>query len=102
MHSTFGRALTGFFLLTAAITLMAVVALWALATFGGGIWWASLLVVLVALVVEGGVYSSTLHEPIYNWINEPERLEAEAERRQRAAETAETIRKSGLTDPIPP
>ena len=80
MSSTFSRAFTGFLVLTTAISLMAYVALWAIEAFGGGAWWASLLVVLLALSAEIMIYSSTLHEPIYDWIKEPKRLREKAER----------------------
>lgn len=82
MDSTFTRATLGFIMLTTAVSLMAYVALWALDVYGGGVWWASLLVVLIALAAEIGVYTSTLHEPIYDWIKEPKRAaeRAEAER----------------------
>lgn len=85
MDSTFSRAFIGFLVLTAAVTLMAWVALWALETFGGGAWWASLLVVVIALAAEISVYSSTLHGPIYGWINEPKRLADEAAKQRAAA-----------------
>ena len=85
MDSTFSRALFGFIALTCAIIAMAVVALWSIDTFTDGVWWASIMVVLVALVVEIGVYSSTLHAPIYRWIGEPQRL-ADEERTRRADE----------------
>ena len=86
MQSTFSRALFGFIVLTAAIIGMALVALWSIETFATGLWWASILVVLIALVVEIGIYSSTLHDPIYQWIKEPARKAAEAAEEKRRQE----------------
>lgn len=74
MDNTFSRAATGFVVLTAAISLMAMVALWAIERYGGGVWWAALIVVLVALVAVASTYGSTLHDPIRDWIKEPERI----------------------------
>ena len=83
MDSTFSRATLGFLLLTAAVTSMSFVALWAIETFGGGAWWASLLVIIVALVAEISIYMTTLHDPVYDWIKEPKRrAEAEAAHRR--------------------
>ncbi len=82
MQSTFYRAFLGFIVLTAAIIGMALIALWSIATFAGGLWWASILIVLIALVVEVGIYSSTLHDPIYQWIKEPAQRAALAKREQ--------------------
>lgn len=79
MDSTFSRALLGFVILSVAIASMAWIALWGIQAFGGGTWWASLLVVIMAMVSEVGVYTSTLHGPIYDWIKEP-KLKADAER----------------------
>lgn len=72
MNSTFGRALVGFVILTGAISLMTMVALWGIDTFGGNAWWAGLIVILVALVSVISVYHTTLHEPIQTWIRQPE------------------------------
>lgn len=80
MDSTFSRALLGFVILSTAIAGMSWIALWGIQAFGGGTWWASLIVVIMAMVAEVGVYSSTLHGPIYDWIKEP-KLKAEADRR---------------------
>jgi len=80
MDGTFTRATLGFVILTTAIAMMAYIALWALEVYGGGVWWAALLVVLLALAAEIGVYTSTLHEPIYDWIKEPKRAAEKAER----------------------
>lgn len=82
MQSTFYRAFLGFIVLTAAIIGMALIALWSIATFADGLWWASILIVLIALVVEVGIYSSTLHDPIYQWIKEPAQRAAVAKREQ--------------------
>jgi len=79
--NTFFRALVGWAILTCAIVGMALVALWALKTFGGSAWWAGLLIIIIAMAAEIGVYRSTLHEPIYDWIREPKR---EAERKAAA------------------
>ena len=78
MKSTFLRALIGFTTLSSAITLGCFVALWALDGYGGGVWWASLLVVLIGLVSVISIYGSTLHGPVKIWIDEPK----EAERRE--------------------
>ena len=86
MDSTFSRAFLGFIVLTVALAGMAYVALWALQSYAGGSPWASLLVVAIALIAEIAVYGSTLHDPVYDWIKEPKRRQAEAERRQRASE----------------
>lgn len=88
MGNTFLRALLGFVALTIAVVSMALVALWAFDTYGGGVWWASMAVVLLALVVEGGVYRSTLHDPIYDWIKEPQRQREAAERAAKEAASA--------------
>lgn len=72
MNSIFGRALVGFIALTIAICIMAGIALWAIETFAGGVWWASLAVVAVALITECGVYSSTLHSVVLDWVKEPQ------------------------------
>jgi len=85
MNSTFLRAMLGFLTLSVAISTMAWIALWGIQSFGGGVWWASLLIVIMAMAAEVSVYISTLHEPIYDWIKEP-KLRAEAEKR--AAEDA--------------
>lgn len=92
MNSTFGRAIVGFVALTVAITFMALVALWAIERFGGGVWWASLVVVLLSLVAMVSVYTSTLHEPVYDWIKEPKR-QADAEQRRLDDAAAEARRK---------
>lgn len=83
MDSTFSRATLGFLLLTAAVSAMAFIALWAIEAFGGGAWWASLLVIIVALVAEISIYMTTLHEPVYDWIKEPKcRAEREESHRR--------------------
>lgn len=71
LDSTFTRALLGFVILTTALSGMALVALWAIDVYAGNTWWVAGLVILVALAAEVGIYSSTLHEPIYSWIREP-------------------------------
>jgi hypothetical protein len=71
MNSTFTRATVGFLALVLAVSSMALVALWALERYTDGVWWASLLVVIIALFSVLMIYGSTLHEPIYNWIKEP-------------------------------
>lgn len=76
MDSTFSRALVGFLILTGALTLLAYVALWAIGAYAGGNAYASIGVVLIAMVAEICVYASTLHEPIYDWIKEPSRRKA--------------------------
>jgi len=86
MDSTFSRAALGFILLTAAVTGMALVALWALSAFAGGVWWASLLVVVVALGAEIMIYSSTLHDPVYDWIKEPKLKKLADEQHKRELE----------------
>lgn len=86
MNSTFLRAFLGFLVLTIAVTGMAYVALWALQSFAGGSAWASLLVVAIALIAEIMVYTSTLHDPVYNWIKEPERRREAEEQRALEAE----------------
>lgn len=86
MKSTFSRALTGFIVLTGAVSLMALVALWTVEKYVDGHWLAGLLVILVALVTVAGIYGSTLHTPIKEWIGEPKREKerlAEKERLER-------------------
>lgn len=73
MDNTFTRALIGFVVLTFAIAGMSLIALQSLQSFAGAPWWAMLLVTVIALVAEIGVYTTTLHEPIYDWIKEPKR-----------------------------
>lgn len=88
MNSTFSRAILGFLMLSSAIVAMSMVGLWAIETFTGGAWWASMIVVIFALGAEISVYGSTLHGPIYSWIKEPERI-AEAERARETRAKAE-------------
>lgn len=71
MDNTFTRALLGFTLLTSAPAFMALTALWGIAQYGGGASWAAIIVVLLTLAAEIGIYSTTLHDPIYKWIREP-------------------------------
>ena len=78
MNSTFSRAILGFLMLSTAIVAMSMVGLWAIETFTGGAWWASMIVVIFALGAEISVYGSTLHGPIYGWIKEPARVAKEA------------------------
>ena len=86
LDNTFTRAFIGFVVLTAGLSAMSLVALKALDSFAGSPWWAMLLVVIIALVAEISVYMTTLHEPIHDWIREPKRREAAAEReRERLA-----------------
>lgn len=72
MDNTFTRALLGFILLTSALALMAFFALWGITQYGGGSSWAAIIVVILALVAEIGIYSTTLHDPIYDWVREPD------------------------------
>lgn len=72
MKSAFTRALVGFTVLTSFVTIMAYIALWAVDTFGGGAWWASGIIILIALIAEIMLYGSTLHDPIYRWIRAAE------------------------------
>ena len=62
------------------------IALWAIEAFGGGAWWASLLVIVVALVAEISIYMTTLHEPVYDWIKEPKRRAEREESHRRDLE----------------
>lgn len=89
MDNTFTRASIGFIVLTAGLSVMSLVALRALDSYAGAPWWAMLLVVLVALVAEISIYSTTLHEPIHDWIREPKRRaeREESEARIAAART---------------
>lgn len=72
MNSTFSRAVVGFVVLTAALTCMAMIAIWGIALFAPSLEWASLIVVAIALVAEISIYANTLHDPIHRWIKEPE------------------------------
>lgn len=72
MNSTFGRALIGFTALSSVIGFMAMIALWAIDTYIGGLWWASIIIVLFGLSMVTSVYMSTLHSPIQQWIRQPE------------------------------
>jgi fatty acid desaturase len=89
VDNTFTRASIGFIVLTAGLSVMSLVALRALDSYAGAPWWAMLLVVLVALVAEISIYSTTLHEPIHDWIREPKRRaeREESEARIAAART---------------
>jgi len=81
MDSTFSRATMGFVVLTAGLLAMCYVALWALEAYVGTGWWAgmaSLAVVVIGLGAEICIYTSTLHDPISDWIREPKRLADEA------------------------
>ena len=78
IDTTFKRAIAGFMLLTFVLAAMAIVALWSLQVFVGDVWWASIIIVIVAMVAEIGVYGSTIHDPIHQWIKEPERAERES------------------------
>ena len=80
MKSTFSRAVIGFIMLTFAVSSMALIALWAIETFASEYSWMSVLVTLVALATEIGIYRSTLHDPIHDWISEPKRERERAER----------------------
>ncbi len=82
MDNTFTRAFIGFIVLTAGLSAMSLVALRALDSYAGAPWWAMLLVVVVALVAEFSIYSTTLHEPIHDWIREP-KLRRDREERER-------------------
>lgn len=79
MDNTFTRAFIGFVVLTAGLSAMSLVALKALESYAGAPWWAMLLIVIVALVAEISIYSTTLHEPIHDWIREPKRRQERAE-----------------------
>jgi cobalamin biosynthesis protein CobD/CbiB len=85
MDGTFSRALLGFILLTTAMLFIAFLALWVIETYAGGSNWAAIIVSIVALAAQIGIYSTTLHEPIYDWIREPKRR-AEAEERRKGRE----------------
>lgn len=93
MDSTFSRATLGFVLLTTAVSIMAWVALWGIEKFGGSAWWASLLVIVIALITEISIYMTTLHEPVYDWIREPKRR-AEAEESHRREMERQAARKA--------
>lgn len=84
MDNTFTRAFIGFVVLTSGLAGMSLVALKSLENYAGAPWWAMLLIVVIALVAEVSIYSTTLHEPIHDWIREPkrrrEREESEASR----------------------
>lgn len=105
MENTFSRATLGFIVLTSAIFVMCFFALWAIEAYAGEVWWASLLVIIVAFCSTIGVYSSTLHQPIYNWIQEPARKLEEEQRRAKedcqAAKERE-MNSSTRTSPIAP
>ncbi len=73
MDNTFTRGLIGFVTLTAAIALMASTALWAIETYANGANWAAIIVIVIAMAAEIGVYGSTLHDQVYDWIHEPKR-----------------------------
>lgn len=78
MNSTFSRAFLGFIVLTLGITAMALVALRAMENYAGAPWWAMLLIVMLALVCEVSVYTTTLHDPIHDWIREPKKAQEKA------------------------
>ena len=82
MDNTFTRAFIGFVVLTAGLCAMSLVALKALDSFAGSPWWAMLLVVVVALICEVSIYTTTLHQPIHDWIREP-KLRRERQERDR-------------------
>jgi hypothetical protein len=64
---------------------MALIALRSLESYAGAPWWAMMLIVLVALVAEISIYSTTLHEPIHDWIREP-KLARERDESRRSGE----------------
>lgn len=84
MNSTFRRSLVGFLLLTFCNAALCLVALGAVETYGGGADWPAVLIVLIALIVEICVYGTTVHGPIFRWIEEPERVKRDAEAREYA------------------
>ena len=92
MQSTFVRALLGFLTLSMAIIFMSSVVLWALSTYAPDATWASILVLLLAMISIILIYGTTLHDPIYQWIREPSKLAArqaaiqEQEARERNAQ----------------
>lgn len=92
MNSTFTRATVGFCMLTSALAAMAWIALSALETYTPGGVWGPMLVVVMALLAEIGIYSTTLHQPIYRWIREPaEALEREQRRQDREDSRARSL-----------
>jgi len=86
MNSTFSRAIVGFIALTSGLIFMAYIALWAVSSYAAGLWWMTLLIILLALVLEFAIYLTTLAEPVTDWIGEPKRkAKAEAEAKSAAA-----------------
>jgi len=93
MSSTFTRATVGFLALVSAVSGIAMVALWSIERYTNGVWWASLLVVIIALVAVMMIYASTLHDPIYRWIKEPAEKAKADEAHRRALERDASVAK---------
>ena len=80
MNSTFGRAVVGFFILTLALAAFAYTGLWTMEVYAPDSWWGPLIITVLSMVVEMGIFMSTLYDPIYDWIKEPKLLAEEARR----------------------
>lgn len=72
MNSVFGRSVLGFAVTTAVVIILVSVSMWGIEKFGGGAWWAQLVVLIVGLVSTTGLYGTFLHDPLKRWVNEPE------------------------------
>ena len=80
MNSTFSRAVVGFVILTLALGTFSYAALWVMDVYTPTLWQGYLLVIILGLVIEIGIFLSTLYEPLYDWITEPKKA---AKRRSR-------------------
>lgn len=68
MQSQFARALIGFIVLSVALFIATILAVFALEAYTPGASMAFVVVIIFAFVVEVCIYGSTLHEPVYDWI----------------------------------
>lgn len=84
MKSTFARAIVGFVALTLALSFMSFSALWAVEKYAGDWSWLGVIVILLALVTEVGIYQSTLSDPVRDWIAQPERDRLHREKMEKA------------------
>jgi hypothetical protein len=71
MDSLMTRAVIGFFILNFGLAVLAGAGLGVAIYLLDDNWWIKALVGVGGVVAEFGIYFSTIHEPIYDWIREP-------------------------------